>query len=571
MKINDIIQFILFIVILIGITPPLGKFMAQVFEGEKTWMHKIFGWLESLTYKVSGVDPREEMSWKTYAGAFMVFHILAVLLVMALQMMQAYLPMNPQSLPNVPWHSALNTAVSFVTNTNWQGYSGEVTMSYFTQMIALTVQNFFSAACGIAVAVALVRGISRRSANSIGNFWVDTTRATVYILLPLCLIYTVFLMSQGIVQTFDSYKEVTTLEGVKQLIALGPAASQVAIKMLGTNGGGFFNANAAHPFENSTPLSNFIQMLSIFSIGAALTYMYSSILERTSGAMAQARRHGWVIFATMLGLFVVLTSLSLWSEYTPNPIFHLSGIMEGKETRFGVFNSVFFSSITTSASCGAVNAMHSSLSPLSGGVAMLNMMLGEIIFGGVGAGLYGMLLFVLLTVFIAGLMVGRTPEYMGKKIEAREMMMVILAILAPCAAILLGTGISAVSPVALSSLANKGPHGFSEILYAFTSTAANNGSAFAGLNANTVYYNLMLAVAMFVGRFAIILPVFAIAGSLAAKKYSPPSAGTFETDTELFALLLVAVILIVSALTFLPALSLGPVVEHLMMIKGQTF
>ncbi len=563
MKVNDFIQFIVFVALLIAITPPLGKFMARVFQGQTTFLHKPLGWLERLTYKISGVNPREEMTWKGYAIAFMVFHVVGALVLMAFQMTQAWLPLNPQGLANVSWHSALNTSVSFITNTNWQGYSGEVTMSYLTQMAGLAVQNFLSAACGIAVAIALTRGIARRSSASIGNFWVDTTRAVVYILLPVCVIFTIVLVGQGVVQTFSKYIDVTTLEGLKQTIALGPVASQVAIKMFGTNGGGFFNANAAHPFENWSPLSNFLQMLSIFSIGSALTYTY--------GLMTNSRKHGWVLFATMLFMFVALTSISLVSEYSTNPVFQQAGLMEGKEARFGVFNSVFFSSITTSASCGAVNAMHSSLSPLSGGVAMLNMMLGEIIFGGVGAGLYGMLLFVLLTVFIAGLMVGRTPEYLGKKIEARDMMMVILAILAPCASILIGTAISAVSPIALASLGNKGPHGFSEILYAFTSVAANNGSAFAGLNANTPYYNLMLAVAMLIGRFAIIIPIFAVAGSLAQKKYSPPSSGTFETDTGLFALLLVGVILIVGALTFLPALSLGPIVEHLMMLKGQTF
>jgi K+-transporting ATPase ATPase A chain len=563
MKVVDYIQFILFVALLIGITPMLGRYMSKVFQGEKTWFHKILGWLENLTYKVSGINPKEEMSWKGYAVAFMVFHILGIIVLMMFQMIQAWLPLNPQNRPNVSWHSALNTAVSFITNTNWQGYSGEVTMSNLTQMAGLAVQNFLSAACGIAIAVALIRGIARRSSSTIGNFWVDTTRTTVYILLPICVIFTIFLVGQGIVQTFAPFVDVITLEGMKQTIPLGPAASQVAIKMLGTNGGGFFNANAAHPFENWSALSNFIQMLSIFSIGAALTYTY--------GIMTKSQKHGWVIFGTMLALFIAFTALSLTSEYTTNPVFNQAGIMEGKETRFGVFNSVLFSTITSSASCGAVNAMHSSLSPLSGGIAMVNMMLGEIIFGGVGAGFYGMLLFVILTVFIAGLMVGRTPEYMGKKIEAKEMTMVILAILAPCASILIGTGISAVNATALSGLASKGPHGFSEILYAFTSAAANNGSAFAGLSANTLYYNLMLAIAMFIGRFAIIIPILAVAGSLAQKKYSPRSAGTFETDSGLFAVLLVGVILIVGALTFFPGLSLGPIVEHLMMIKGSTF
>lgn len=563
MHFHDYLQYILFIIALIGITPPLGHYMAKVFTDQKTWLHKPLGWLENLTYKFSGINPFVDMSWKSYAGAFMVFHILAILVLMVIQMTQAWLPLNPQNLPNVVWYSALNTAVSFVTNTNWQDYSGEVTMSYFSQMIGLTVQNFMSAACGIAVAVALIRGISRKNAKAIGNFWVDATRATIYVLLPICVVYTLILVGQGVVQTFAQYVEVVTLEGVKQIIPLGPVASQVAIKMLGTNGGGFFNANAAHPFENPTALSNFLQMLSIFAIGAALTYTY--------GSMTNQRKHGWVIFGAMLAMFIFFTSASLISEYTTNPVFNQAGIMEGKETRFGVFNSVFFSSVTTAASCGAVNAMHSSLSPLSGGIAMVNMMVGEVIFGGVGAGFYGMMLFILLTVFIAGLMVGRTPEYLGKKIEAKEMTMVILAILAPCAAILIGTGISAITPVALSSLANKGPHGFSEMLYAYTSSAANNGSAFAGLSANTLFYNIMLALAMFIGRFAIIIPILAVAGSLAQKKYSPPSSGTFETDTALFGMLLIGIIVIVGALTFLPALSLGPIIEHLMMIKGQTF
>lgn len=563
MLISDYVQFALFLLAITALTPPLGRFMANVFEGRTTYLHKPLGWLEKLTYRFSGVDEKKEMNWKQYAMAFLAFHVVALVVVFLVQILQAYLPLNPQVLPNVSWHSALNTAISFITNTNWQGYSGEVTMSYFTQMAALAVQNFLSAAAGISVAIALTRGIAGRSTQNIGNYWVDMTRATVYVLLPLCVIYTLFLVSQGVIQNFSPYLEVTTLEGAKQLLGMGPAASQTAIKMLGTNGGGFFNANAAHPFENSTPLSNFVQMVSIFAIPAALTYTY--------GLMTKARRHGWIIFATMMALFIAMTAISLVSEFQPNPVFNQAGIMEGKETRFGVFNSVLFSTVTTSASCGAVNAMHSSLSPLSGGIAMLNIMLGEIIFGGVGAGLYGMLLFVLMTVFIAGLMVGRTPEYMGKKIEAREMTMVIIAILAPCAAILIGTAISAVSPAGLSSLANKGPHGFTEMLYGFTSAAGNNGSAFAGLSANTVYYNLMLGLAMLIGRFAIIFPLLAVAGSLAQKKYSPPSKGTFETDNVLFAVLLIGVILIVGALTFLPSLSLGPIVEHLKMMKAQTF
>ncbi len=559
----EFLQLAVYLGLLILLTKPLGAFIAKVFQGEKTFLSAPLGWLERFTYRVSGVDEKQEMTWKEYAWALMAFNIFGILMVFAVQMLQGLLPLNPQNLPSVPWHSAFNTAVSFVTNTNWQGYAGETTMSYFTQMTVLTVQNFASAAVGLAVAIALARGIANRSKGTIGNFWADLTRGIVYILLPISMIFAVVLISEGIVQTFSAYIETTSLEGAKQTIALGPVASQIAIKMVGTNGGGFFNANAAHPFENPTPLSNFLQMLSIFLIPAALTYAF--------GTITNARKHGWVIFCTMLAMFLVLTGFSLWSEYSTNPVFGHSALMEGKETRFGVFNSVFFSTITTAASCGAVNAMHSSLSPLSGAVAMVNMMLGEIIFGGVGAGLYGMLLFVLMTVFIAGLMVGRTPEYLGKKIEAREMTLVILAILAPCVMILIGSAISAVIPQGLSSLANKGPHGFSEILYAFTSAAANNGSAFAGLNANTPYYNLVLAIAMFVGRFAIIVPILGVAGSLSAKKYSPPSAGTFEVHTPIFAVLLIGVILIVGALTFIPALSLGPIVEHFLMLKGQTF
>jgi len=554
---RDWLQFLFFVLLLTALTPVVGSYIFHVYE------RKNFGRLEGLFYRLSGVDPTKEQDWKTYAVALLVFNLIGIVFTFTIQMAQSVLPLNPQHLPNVSWHSALNTAVSFVTNTDWQGYTPESTMSYLTQMLVLTVQNFVSAAVGMTVAIAMTRGIARRQTKNIGNFWVDLVRGTIYILLPISIVYTLFLISQGVIQTLAPYLDVTGLEGVKQTLVLGPAASQVAIKMLGTNGGGFFNANAAHPFENSTPISNFVQMLSIFLIPAGLTFTY--------GLMTKARRHGWVIYASMLGLFIVLTGVSLWSEYATNPVFGVAGLMEGKETRFGIFNSVFFSTITTSASCGAVNAMHASLSPLSGGIAMLNMMLGEVVFGGVGAGMYGMLHFILLTVFLAGLMVGRTPEYLGKKIESREMSMVLIAILSPCAVILLGAGLSVVMPIGLSSLSNAGPHGLSEILYAFTSSAANNGSAFAGLNANTPFFNLMLALTMFVGRFAVIVPGLAVAGSLAAKKYSPPSPGTFATDTLIFAILLISVILIVGALTFFPALTLGPIIEHFLMLKNQTF
>lgn len=561
MTVFDWGQLILFLGLLVAATPFLGSFIAKVMAGEKHVLSRPFGFLEPFCYRIGGVDAQTPMTARQYVGALMVFNLVGIVFVFLLQLLQGLLPLNPQGFGAVSWHSALNTAVSFVTNTNWQGYAGETTMSYFTQMTALTVQNFLSAAVGLAVAVAAARGIAARSTGTLGNFWADLVRSTVYLLLPGSILYALFLIGQGVVQNFSAYLQVATLEGAAQLLPMGPAASQVSIKMLGTNGGGFFNANSAFPFENPTPLSNFVQMFSILVIPAALTYTY--------GTITRARRHGWVLFGVMMTLFVAMTLGSLWSEFTHNPVMGVTGLMEGKETRFGLFNSNFFSVITTSASCGAINSLHSSLSPLSGGIAMLNMMLGEIIFGGVGAGLYGMLLFVLLTVFIAGLMVGRTPEYLGKKIESREMTMVILAVLAPCACILVGTAISAVVEGGLSSLANTGPHGFSEILYAFTSAAANNGSAFAGLNANTPYYNVMLALAMFVGRFAVIVPILIAAGSLSVKPPAPPSAGTFETDSAFFGGLLIAVILIVGALTFIPALSLGPIVEHMMMIRGQ--
>ena len=559
----DYAQLPLFVGLLTALTPLLGRYMAQVFEGKGNVLSPMLKRIEKATYKIAGVDETREMNWRTYAVALMAFNFLGVLFVFAVQMLQSRLPWNPQALADVNWHSAFNTAVSFVTNTNWQGYAPETTMSYFTQMIALNVQNFLSAAVGLAVAIAFMRGIARRSVTLIGNFWVDLVRGLLYILLPLSIVLTIVLVAEGTVQTLSPYREVLTLEGAKQMLALGPAASQIAIKMIGTNGGGFFNANSAHPFENPTPFTNFLQMLAIFLIPAGLTY--------TFGSLTKARRHGWVIYGTMLAMFLVFTAFSLGSEYSVNPNFRAGGLMEGKEARFGVFGSVLFSTITTSASCGAVNAMHSSLSPFSGGIALLNILIGEVIFGGVGAGLYGMVLFVIMTVFIAGLMVGRTPEYLGKKIEAREITMVLLAILAPCVTILIGTGISVVLPTALTSLGNKGPHGFTELFYAFGSAAGNNGSAFAGLNANTAYLNLSLALAMWIGRFGIIIPVLAVAGSLAPKKFSPPSAGTFEVDSGLFAVLLIAVIVIIGALTFLPALSLGPIVEHYLMQLKQTF
>ena len=560
---RDFLQLALFLGGLIALTPLLGRWMAAVFAGEKTFLTPVLGGLESALYRFSGIDVRREMHWKGYLGALLAFNALGVFAVLTMQMTQAWLPLNPQKLPNIPFALAFNTAISFVTNTNWQAYSGESTMSYGTQMLALCVQNFLSAATGMAVAIALIRGLTRRCSETLGNFWADVTRATLYVLLPLSLLFALVLVGQGVVQSFAPYTEVTTLEGARQVIPLGPAASQVAIKQIGTNGGGFFGQNSAHPFENPTPLSNFLETLLIFAIPAGLTYAF--------GCMAGNRRQGWAIFGAMLTLFIAGFAIAWPAELAHNPATGLSASMEGKETRFGIMNSVLFATVTTDASCGAVNCMHDSVAPLTGLVTLVNMMLGEVVFGGVGAGLYGMLIFALLTVFIAGLMVGRTPEYLGKKIEAREITWAVVAVLAPAAVILVSTAIGCMTKAGVSSIANPGPHGFSEILYAFTSAVANNGSAFAGLNANTDFYNYMTAMAAFIGRFAIIAPVLAIAGSLAAKKSAPPSAGTFPTDSFTFAALLVSVVLIVGALTFFPALSLGPIVEQLLAQAGRTF
>jgi K+-transporting ATPase ATPase A chain len=563
MKTQDIIQLILYFALLIGLTPFLGYYMSNVFSGKKHLMHLLFGWLEKVTYKFIGVNSDEETNWKSYTFGLLIFNLFGFVFVFLIQIFQVNLPLNPENLPNVTWHSALNTAVSFMTNTNWQGYSGETTMSYFVQMTGLAVQNFVSAATGIAVIVAVIRGLSGKNTDKIGNFWVDLTRSTLYILLPLSMILAVILVGQGVVQNFKSYKTVQTLEGAKQVIPMGPAASQIAIKQLGTNGGGFFNTNSSHPFENPTPITNFLQILAIFLIPGALTYMY--------GKMVGSVRHGWTIFGVMLIMFLAGLSISLYSEYSSNPVFGNLQLMEGKETRFGITNSVLFSVVTTDASCGAVNAMHDSLSPLTGMIAMINMMLGEVIFGGVGAGLYGMVIFIILTVFIAGLMVGRTPEYLGKRIEAFEVQMAIIAILTSGFAILIFTAWASVSNLGLTGLNNSGPHGFSEMLYAYTSAAGNNGSAFAGLNANTKFYNLTLAFVMLIGRFGVIIPVLAIAGNMAKKKIIPPSSGTFHADNCLFIGLLISVILIVGGLTYFPALSLGPVIEHILMKSGVTF
>jgi K+-transporting ATPase ATPase A chain len=560
---NETIQLIIFLVLLISLSPLLGKFMARVFMGEKHIMKPVVGWLEKLIYRFSGIESEEEMNWKTYLSGLLLFNLFGFVLLFLLQMFQAYLPLNTEKLPNVSWHLAFNTAMSFTTNTNWQSYSGENTMSYLVQMLGLTVQNFVSAATGIAVVLALIRGLTRKTTDALGNFWADMTRCVLYVLLPLSIILTLALVGQGAVQTFSHSVKATTVQGTEQIIALGPAASQIAIKQLGTNGGGFFNANSAHPFENPTPFSNFLEMFALIIIPSALVF--------TFGHYMKSKRQARAIFITMVILFALGLAISLWSEYSHNNVLNVSGSMEGKEMRFGVMNSVLWSVTTTVTSNGSVNAMHDSLSPLSGLIAMFNLMLGEIIFGGVGSGLYGMIIFVILTVFIAGLMVGRTPEYLGKKVEAFEMKMAILAVLAPSIIIKLFTAVACSVPAGLLGLNNAGPHGLSEILYAFSSAAGNNGSAFGGLNANTIFYNLMLGSGMLIGRFGIIVPVMAIAGSMAKKKVTPVSSGTFRTDNWLFVMLLISVILIVGGLTFFPALALGPVVEHFLMNMGVPF
>jgi K+-transporting ATPase ATPase A chain len=561
------LQIILFCAIVVALAKPLGWYMTRVFNGERTFLSPVLQPVEIALYRISGVDERREQHWLTYTVAMLLFHVGGVLIIYGLMRLQALLPFNPAGQSAVSEDLSFNTAISFITNTNWQNYGGESTLSYLVQMVGLTHQNFLSAATGIVLAVALIRGFARASMRTVGNFWVDVTRCTLYILLPICIVYTLFLVWQGIPQTLGDYVEATTLEGAKQTIAVGPVASQVAIKMLGTNGGGFFNANAAHPFENPTALSNFVQMISIFAIGAALTNVF--------GRMVGNQRQGWAILAVMGVLFIAGVAVTYWAEAggttTLNALGLTGGNMEGKEVRFGIVASSLFAVVTTAASCGAVNAMHDSFTALGGMIPLINMQLGEIIVGGVGAGLYGMLLFVVLSIFVAGLMVGRTPEYVGKKIEAREVKMAMLAILVLPLMYLGWTAVGVVLPSAVASMANAGPHGFTEVLYAYTSSTGNNGSAFAGLTGNTFFYNLTLASAMFVGRFFMIIPAMAIAGSLAAKKTHPPSAGTFPTTGSLFVGLVVGVILIIGGLTFFPALALGPIVEHLAMTAGTLY
>ncbi|WP_293371901.1 potassium-transporting ATPase subunit KdpA [Nevskia sp.] len=575
MNFDGWLLIVLFLLLLTLATRPLGGYLKRVFDGERTLLSVLLGPVERGFYKLAGVRADEDQPWTRYATAMLVFSLGGYVALFAIQQLQGLLPMNPQGFGALSGDLSLNTAVSFITNTNWQSYGGESTMSHGTQMWGLAVQNFLSAATGIALAIALIRGFAREKGRGLGNFWVDMTRATLYVLLPLSIPMALFLVWQGMPQNFIGVTEATTLEGAKQLIAQGPVASQVAIKMIGTNGGGFFNANAAHPFENPTALSNFVQMLSIFLISAALT--------NTFGRAVKNELQGWAIYSAMAVLFVAGAGASYWSESTGNPALSAIGVdqtaslvqsggnMEGKEARFGIAASTLFATVTTDASCGAVNSMHDSYTPLGGAVPLINILLGEVVFGGVGAGLYGMLLFAIVALFIAGLMVGRTPEYLGKKIEAREIKLTVLAILCMPLALLGFLAVASVSPVALKSLANAGPHGFSEMLYAYASAVGNNGSAFAGLSANTPFWNLTLAAAMLIGRFAVIVPMLAVAGSLGAKSRSPATSGSFPTDGPLFIGLLVAIVVIVGGLTYFPALALGPVVEHLAMLAGSSF
>ena len=571
---NGWVQILLFSLVLLASAKPLGLYLMRVFDGSIGFLRRV----EQPIYRICGVNPQDDQHWTRYLGSLLFFSVVSLLLTYLVLRVQGMLPLNPQGFAGLPDRQAFETAVSFATNTNWQSYSGESTMSYFSQMTQLAFHNFVSAAVGLAVAVALVRGIVRRGEEArgrLGNFWVDLTRGTLYVLLPASLVLSLVLVQQGVIQNFTPYLELTTLEGAKQTLAMGPVASQEIIKQLGTNGGGFFNANSAHPFENPTPWTNFWSMLTIFLIPSALVYLL--------GRMTRHTRHGWSVWGAMFALFIAGVSVTYWAESRGNPIHAARGVdvattstnpggnMEGKEVRFGIANSALYAVVTTDASCGAVNAMHDSFTPLAGMVPMVNMQLGEVIFGGVGAGLYGMLIMVVLTVFIAGLMVGRTPEYIGKKIQAREVQVTMLYVLAAAASILVLTAISIVSKSGLAGLNNGGPHGLSEILYAFSSTTANNGSAFAGLTGGTYWYNTLFGIAMLIGRFALIVPVLALGGFLAQKRVIPESTGTFPVSGPLFALLLVGVVLIVGALTFFPALALGPIVEHFLMGAGNLF
>ena len=572
---NSILQVGLFSLILTALSVPLGLYMARVFADERTFLDPVLRPVERTIYRICGVQPATEMTWVEYAVAMLLFSMVGMLLLYGIERLQDFLPLNPQGLPAVSPDLAFNTAASFTTNTNWQAYTGESTMSYLTQMAGLAFHNFVSAAAGIAVAIAVIRGFVRRGAKTIGNFWFDFTRATLWVLLPICIVFALVLVWQGVPQNLSPYMHAKTLEGAEQIIAQGPVASQEVIKELGTNGGGFFNANSAHPYENPTPLTNLLEMLAIFAISAGLTH--------TFGKMAGDRRQGWTLFAAMGLLFLMGATVTIWSEQRGNPQFATAGLsqaatatqsggnMEGKEVRFGIVDSALWATVTTDTSCGAVNSMHDSYTPLGGFIPLLNIQIGEVIFGGVGSGLFGMLVMAVLAVFIAGLMVGRTPEYLGKKIEAREMKLAMFFVLIFPAVILLPAAAAVVTKAGLAGISNPGPHGFSQILYAYSEAAANNGSAFAGLNANTPFYNFTLACVMLFGRFMMKIPVLALAGSLAGKRSVPPSAGTFPTTGAVFVVLLVGVILIVAALTFFPADSLGPLVEHLAMVSGKLF
>jgi K+-transporting ATPase ATPase A chain len=574
MTANAIVQCGLYLVVLIGLAWPLGEYMARVYSGESKLADRLLGPLERLLYKAAGVRTDDDMTWQRYGAALLVFNIFGLLFVYGLQRLQASLPLNPNGMDAVSPEVAFNTAVSFVSNTNWQAYGGETTMSHLTQMLGLTVQNFVSAATGMAVLIGLIRGFSRRSAQGIGNFWIDMTRSALHILLPLSIVLAVVLVSQGVVQTLDAHATATPLEaGRSQTLALGPAASQIAIKQLGTNGGGFFNVNSAHPLENATPLSNFLEMLAILLIPAGLCF--------TFGAMVKDKRQGWAVLGAMLVVFIPLLVLCVSSEQAGNPLLSSIGLdqaasalqaggnMEGKEVRHGIVNSALWATATTAASNGSVNAMHDSFTPLGGLVPMWLIQYGEVIFGGVGSGLYGLLIYAIIAVFIAGLMVGRTPEYLGKKVEAFEMKMASIAILVPAAAILIGTAIACVVPAGTATLGNPGAHGFSEILYAFSSGTGNNGSAFGGITVSGTFYATAIGVCMLIGRYWIIVPVLAIAGSMAAKKLVPAGPGTLPTHTPLFIVFLAGTVVLVGALTFLPALALGPIVEHFILYSGR--
>ncbi|MBA2936654.1 potassium-transporting ATPase subunit KdpA [Sphingomonas sp. CGMCC 1.13654] len=567
MTVSGWILILAFVGVLLALTKPVGDWLFALYEGRRTPLHAVLGPVERGFYRLSGIDPDEEQSWRRYAVHMLVLNAVLMLFTYAILRLQVLLPLNPMGFAGLPQHLAANTAVSFTTNTNWQSYSGESTMSNLSQMLGLTIHNFMSAATGIALAFALFRGFARHEAKGIGNFWADCTRITLYLLLPISCLYALYLVASGVPQTLAASANVTTLEGVKQTLMLGPVASQEAIKMLGTNGGGFFNANSAHPFENPTALTNFVQMLSIFLIGFGLTWCFGKAVGNT--------KQGWAILSAMVLIFLAGVAVCYWQEASGNPVLHHLGVpganMEGKEVRFGAAASALFATVTTAASCGAVNAMHDSFTALGGLVPLFNIQLGEVVVGGVGAGIYGFLLFAILAVFVAGLMVGRTPEYVGKKIEAREVKLAVLAIAVLPLVILGMTAISSVVAPGLAGPLNKGPHGFSEILYAFTSAVGNNGSAFAGLTASTPYYDGMLAVAMWIGRFFIIVPMLAVAGSLAGKKYTPESAGSFPTTGPLWVGLLVGIVLILGGLTFLPSLALGPIADHLAMIHGQLF